>query len=272
MARKNSTSKNTPAIQQMPLPTPRAAIYLRVSTEDQAVEGYGLDVQRERAKAQLTAKGWRFAGEYVDAGISGTKEASERPGLAALLEASQAGELDAVVVLALDRLGRNTRLVLALVETFTTFGVALVSCKESLDTSTPQGQFVLTMFAALAQLERDTIVERTTAGRNERGRIDGEKGGRVPFGYVRTADNTVVVDDTAAGVVRMIFGWRSAGATLTSIADRLNADNIPTARATQSRYTGAKWYARTVKSVLDNEDAYRGGRRGDSPVNWMLLL
>lgn len=68
-------------------------------------------------------------------------------------------------------------------------GVELVSCKESLDTSSPAGRFVLTMFAALAQLERDNIVQRTTDGRNQRGRIDGERGGRVPMEYKRVFEN-----------------------------------------------------------------------------------
>lgn len=266
MARKTTTT------QPAPTTTPRAAIYLRVSTDDQANDGYGLDVQRERTTAQIAAKGWTFAGEFVDAGISGTKEANQRPGLQALLDAAQAGKLDAVIVLALDRLGRNTRLVLTLVETLTATDVAIVSCKESLDTSTPQGEFVLTMFAALAQLERATIVERTTAGRDERGKVDGERGGRVPLGYVRLPDGTIQIDESAADVVRSIFSRRAAGETLTTIADSLTAAGVPTARATSTRYQGAKWYARTVKLVLDNERIYRGGRRGESAVHWQALI
>ena len=138
-------------------------------------------MQRERCTAQIVAKGWQYAGEYADPGISGTKGADERPGLAALLSDARAGKVDAVIVLALDRLGRKTSLVLDLVETLADNGAPLVSCKESLDTSTPQGQFVLTMFAAMARLERDTIVERTSAGRNARGKVDGERGGRMPW-------------------------------------------------------------------------------------------
>lgn len=241
--------------------TGRAAIYLRVSTEEQASEGYGLAVQRERCAAMATVKDWTVVGMFADEGISGTKDASERPGLAALLAAATAGELDAVIVLALDRLGRKTRLVLDLVEQLAAAGVSLVSCKESLDTATPQGQFALTLFAALAQLERDTIVERTTAGRNQRGKVDGEKGGRLPYGYSRLP-TAIVVDAEAAAIVRRIFALRASGATLQAIAAQLDG---PSPR-------GGAWYASGVSDILKNEAAYRGGARGASTVRWPAIL
>lgn len=92
-----------------PIPTsqtspPSAAIYVRVSTEEQAKSGYGFDVQQERCAAMATAKGWTvdLTHMYADEGISGTKTAAERPGLAALLHAVAAGRIHAVIVLALD--------------------------------------------------------------------------------------------------------------------------------------------------------------------------
>jgi site-specific DNA recombinase len=140
-------------------------------------------------------------------------------------------------------------------------GVTVISCKEQLDTSTPQGQFVLTMFAALAQLERDTIVERTTDGRNKRGKIDGEKGGRLPFGYTRLPAE-IVIDEHAAAIVRRIFALRSQGLTLVKIAEQLDT---PSPR-------GATWWASGVREILLNEAAYRGGARGDSAVCWPAIL
>jgi site-specific DNA recombinase len=241
--------------------TTRAAIYIRVSTEEQ-VSGYGLAVQAERCRAQAIAKGWAIVEPvYADEGISGTKDAGERPALAAMLADMRAGQLDAVIVLALDRLGRKTRIVLGLVDELAACGVALVSCKESLDTSTPQGSFVLTMFAALAQLERDTIVERTTAGRNARGKVDGEKGGRLPFGYVRSDDGPQI-EETRAALVRAIFRHRRAGATLRSIAAQLPSP---------SPY-GGRWFASSVREILKNESAYRGGPRGASNRPWPTII
>jgi site-specific DNA recombinase len=256
--------KASPQAVKLQPPLNRAGLYLRVSTDDQAAEGYGLEVQRERCRAQAIAKGWTIAGEYPDEGLSGTKDISGRPALAALMAEAEAGHIDAIIVLALDRLGRKTKIVLDLAERCREMGIALVSCKESLDTSTPQGQFVLTMFAALAQLERDTIVERTTAGRNQRGKRDGEKGGRVPLGYVRTAAGAILIDENCATIVRRIYALRDSGLTMQAIADALSG--VTTSRG------GKRWYASSVREVLLNEDNYRGGKRGDSDLRWPVIL
>jgi site-specific DNA recombinase len=240
-----------------------AAIYLRVSTQEQ-VEGYGLDAQRSKCEAMATVRGLDVIETYSDEGISGTKDATDRAGLDALLNSAAAGQFDAVIISALDRLGRKTQLVLQLVDQLTANGVSIISCKEALDTSTPSGVFVLSMFASLAQLERDVITERTTGGRNERGKIDGEKGGRVPMGYTR-GDEGISIDEHTAKVVRFIFEKRAEGQTLAAITTELNAQNITTAR-------GKGWHASSVREVLLNEAAYRGGPRNDSPLNWPIIL
>ena len=255
-----------------PHPTPQtappsAAIYVRVSTEEQAKSGYGLDVQQERCAAMAVAKGWTVdaAHVYADEGISGTKLASERPGLAALLAAVAAGQIHAVIVLALDRLGRKTTIILDLVEQIIAAGVEVVSCKEALDTTTATGRFVLSLFAALAQLERDNIVERTTSGRNARGKKDGEKGGRVPYGYVRAAGG-ILIDSVAAAVVRRIFGMNKRGTSLRHIAAELNAADIATPKG------GSLWYPATVAVILNNKASYTGGTRGASEERWPAIL
>ncbi len=240
----------------------RAAIYLRVSTTEQSLTGFGLAVQRERCRAMATVKDWAIVHEYADEGISGTKDEGARPGLAALLQAADAGQIDAVIVLGLDRLGRKTRIVLDLAERLSSRGVSLLSCKESLDTSTPQGQFVLTMFAALAQLERDTIVERTTSGRNERGKQDGERGGRIPYGY-RRSEAGITIDHHAAAVVRRIFAAHGGGASYREIAASLAGLPGP---------QGGAWGPSSIKTVLDNRAAYDGGQRGASAVCWPAIL
>jgi len=238
----------------------RAAIYIRVSTGEQATS-YGLDVQRERCRAQAIAKGWSVVAEYEDAGISGTKDAAGRPGLAGLIAGAEIQAFDAVIVLALDRLGRRTRIVLDLVDRLVAAGVDLVSCKESLDTTTASGRFTLTVFAALAQLERDNIVQRTTDGRNQRGLKDGERGGRLPYGYLRGAGG-LEVDHEAAAVVRRIFRLRAEHKTLRDIADILR----------QPSPRGGTWYASGVREILINESAYRGGCRGESSERWPIIL
>ena len=142
----------------------RAAIYLRVSTVEQSKK-FGLDAQKEQCEAMAKVKGWDVVQTFSDKGLSGSLDATERPGMAALLDAAEQGEIDAVIFAALDRLGRETTIVLEIVEQLDEYGVELVSCRESLDTSTPAGRFVLTMFAALAELEKDNIVKRLHRGR-----------------------------------------------------------------------------------------------------------
>jgi site-specific DNA recombinase len=187
-----------------------------------------------------------------------------------MMEAVAAGEVNAVIVYALDRLGRSTRLVLELVDRLTAKGAAIVSCKESIDTASPTGSFTLTIFAALAQLERDTIVQRTTDGRNARGMVDGDRGGRVPMGFARElirgkATGEVFTVDEECATVRHIFAMRAAGATLTTIADDLNAQGIRTRR-------GGQWHASSVREILQNESDYRGGPRNGSGRNWPAIL
>ena len=251
---------------QTRVPGTRAGIYVRVSTDEQARDGYGLAVQRERCRAQALAKGLTVVAEYADEGISGTLDATGRPGLADMLAAAHLGEIDTVIVLSLDRLARKTRLVLEIVEALTRAEVALISVKESLDTDSAQGRFVLTLFAALAELERGVIIERTTSGRNERGRRDGERGGRVPMGYRRAGDGLVEVDASAAAVVRRIFAHRADGWPMQRIADALNADATPNPQG------GQRWERATVRAVLQNAPAYRGGPRSDSPACWPPIL
>jgi site-specific DNA recombinase len=213
-------------------------------------------------------KGWTVdpAHMFTDEGISGTKTAADRPGLMALLQTVEQGAVAAVIVLALDRLGRTTRIVLDLVEAITAYDVELVSCKESLDTSTPAGRFVLTLFAALAQLERDTIVERTTGERNARGAQDGERGGRVPYGYRRVGE-VVKIDPAAAAVVRKIDVLdRRKKLSQRAIAEALNAAGVPTPQG------GAQWDGGTVRVILQNRPLYHGGQRGASAVCWPKIL
>jgi len=242
----------------------KAAIYLRVSTEEQLKNGYGIEAQREQCVAMAMVKQWNVVKEYSD-DISGKKDETQRPGLASLMEEVCSGNIEAVIVSALDRLGRSTRMVLRIVDRLDSCNAELVSCKESLDTSTPQGRFVLRMFASLAELERDNIVQRTTEGRDARGRIDGERGGRLPMGYMRTDEGIVVVENEAE-IVRDIFSQREAGNTLTAIAENLNSRGIRTRRE-------KSWHASSVREILLNEDKYLGGLRGLSKdVHWLKII
>lgn len=264
-----TTRKTRKAIQLPMIARPvRAAVYLRVSTEEQA-QGNGLEAQRRQCLARAEVKGWTPVCEFADEGISGTRGESGRPGFAALMDATRSGAVNVVIIAALDRLGRRGAETAMLVESLFNDGVQVVSCKEDLDTSSPMGIAMLGIIATFARLERDTIVGRTTAGRNVRGTRDGERGGRVPLGYRRIfRDGKAVgveVDHDGAAVVRRILGMRGAGMTLRAIADTLNADGVPGGR-------GGSWGPSAVKLVCENRESYAGGTRGASGVHWPAVL
>lgn len=230
----------------------RPAIYLRVSTEEQADSGLGIAAQRARCEAQALAKGWPIPAVYADEGVSGTiAPGPKRPDLQRLLDDVAAGLVNAVIVLDLSRLARSVKLVTGMIDELDAAGCAFVSCKENFDTSTAMGRAMLGIVAVFGQLERDLGSERTVAALAERGKQHGYKAGRLPHGYRRQPGQEVIeVDDQAAAQVRAIFAQRAAGATMREIAGNL-AQLGPSPR-------GAGWHASTIKAILDNEPYYRG--------------
>lgn len=231
----------------------RVCGYIRVSTTEQAEHGHGLSAQETQVKAQAIAKGWTEPVIFKDEGISGTKDVLQRPGLTALMKALEAGEYDAVIVPALDRLGRTTKLVLNLIDTFSSLNVEFVSCREQFDTSTAMGKAMLSFVAVLSQLERDLTAERTSAALQELKRQNKYAGGRIPYGYTREAVEMMVIDADAAEVIRYIFSLRMQNKlSMDKIAQRLNRESVGTSKG------AVKWYASSVKAILDNREIYEG--------------
>jgi DNA invertase Pin-like site-specific DNA recombinase len=142
----------------------KAAIYARVSTVN---NGQDPGLQTREIGEYLERRGWQLAGEYIDVGISGTKET--RPELDRLMTDAHRHRFDAVVVWKFDRFARSVSHLLRALETFKAQGIEFVSFSEQLDTSTPAGKLVFTVLGAVAELERSLIVERVKAGlRNAR--------------------------------------------------------------------------------------------------------
>ena len=135
----------------------RAAIYMRVSTNDQSTS-----LQSDEGRRLVEARGWSLAGTFEDVGISGTKD--RRPGLDALMAAARKRKFDVLVVWRADRLFRSVHHMVATLHELAALGIDFVSCTESFDTSTPTGKLLFHICAAFAQFERDVIVERTVAG------------------------------------------------------------------------------------------------------------
>jgi DNA invertase Pin-like site-specific DNA recombinase len=147
----------------------RAAIYARVSTLDQQPEN-----QLEELRRYVAARGWT-AVEFVDKGVSGAKDS--RPALNKLLDGARRRRFDVVVCWRLDRLGRNLRHLIGLLDDLQALGVAFVSLAEGIDATTPAGRLQMHILGAIAEFERGRIVERVKAGL-DRARRQGRRLGR----------------------------------------------------------------------------------------------
>lgn len=247
MARK-FTKRQTGKTDKLGATSDCTALYIRVSTDKQADEGYSLDAQEAKLRAQCVAQSWTVCPDhiYVEEGESG--KSTDRPKYQAMMEAIERGDIRRVVVTKLDRLSRNTRDFLDLLDYCDTRKVGIVSIAESFDTGTPVGRAVVTVLMTFAELERKQIAERVTTGRVQKAAGGGWNGGRVPYGYLIGADGTWTIDDAAADIVRKVFADFNelyAHTKLSEIADALNTDEVPTQR-------GGKWYASTVKYILSN--------------------
>ncbi len=199
----------------------RAAIYIRVSTEGQRDEGYSIDAQTELLEAFCKAHEIKRHELYIDGGFTGSN--IERPAMLRLMEDIRRGEISHVLVYKLDRLSRSQKDTLYLIEdVFNPAGVTFISMNENMDTSTPIGRAMLGIMSAFAQLERETIRERTRMGMQERvknGYWPG--GGRIPFGYDYDREKGILVPNTDADTVRKAYDLYLAGYSTDKIAKML---------------------------------------------------
>jgi DNA invertase Pin-like site-specific DNA recombinase len=183
----------------------RVAIYARVSTVDQEPEN-----QLQELRRYVEARGWT-AVEYVDHGVSGTKES--RPALDALVRDAKRRKFDVLVCWRLDRLGRNLRHLILLLDELTALGIGFVTLGEGIDTTSPTGRLVLHVLGAISEFERERIRERVMAGL-QRARTQGRRLGRpqatIPAERLATVAHLSLTDGAVAlGVSRSTLKrWR----------------------------------------------------------------
>ena len=224
----------------------RVAIYVRVSTQEQAKEGYSIGEQTDRLKKFAEAHDWCVVKVYTDAGHSGAN--TDRPELQAMLDDIRSEKIDKVLVYKLDRLSRSQKDTLKLIEDeFLPNGTDFESMSEKLDTSTPQGRLFLGILAAFAQLEREMITERMSMGMNARAKEGKWKGGgRIPFGYDYVPEkDMLVVNEYEAMIVREIFDLYNSGIKAGKIS------NILTEKG--HLFRNGKAYPRHIKYILSNK-------------------
>ena len=216
----------------------KAIGYIRVSTEQQADEGISLAAQRAKITAWCALNDYELVAIYEDAGISG-KTVSKRPQLQAALSEMKKGM--ALVVYSLSRLARSTKNCIEIADELKATGSDLVSLTEKIDTSSAMGEFFFTLIAALGQMERKVIGERTKAALAHK-KANGEKYAPVPFGYAEVNRRLEVVKHEA-DLIDEIFSKRASGETLQSIALALNEQGVIGKQ-------GGKWYASSVSCIL----------------------
>lgn len=201
------------------------ALYARVSTAEQATEGYSIDEQVERLKKYCQAIGRQDYAVYIDAGRTGAN--IDREGLQEIIKDARAGKLDKIIVYKLDRLSRSQKDTLFLIEdVFLTNGVDFESITERFDTSSSFGRAMLGILAVFAQLEREQIKERMAMGKEGRakeGKWHG--GGHIPIGY-EYKDGELIVNEFEALQVREIFRRYASGDTIGNIESDLNRRGV----------------------------------------------
>lgn len=223
----------------------RAAIYIRVSTEDQVKHGYSLAEQREACYRRAVSLGAITIKEFTDEGVSGAT--LDRPGLNALREAVRAGQIDVLVVRDPDRLSRRLAHQLLLTEEFEKAGVRL----EFLDFTwqdTPEGRMFYAIRGAIAEFEKEKIRERMIRGKTQKAKQGGIPIGFYNYGYTYDPEtDTVSILEDEAQIVRNIFNWfvyEDIGTN--GIAKRLNSIGVPT------RKRKGQWHRMVVHQILSN--------------------
>jgi site-specific DNA recombinase len=224
----------------------RAAGYCRVSSTEQ-IDGTSLHVQEQQIRAYCSLKGIELAHLFLDAGISGGIPIAERPQGSQLLDAVHSGEIQAVVIVKLDRAFRNTVDCLQSVDAWEKADVALHIVDlggNAIDTTSPSGRFMLTILSAAAEMERGMIRDRCNSGRRAR-KAEGKLVGELPYGFDLAEDGKTLVDNAEEqATLTLIRDLRSQGYSLRRIADELNGRHVPTKKGK------AKWNHGSVQSIL----------------------
>jgi site-specific DNA recombinase len=241
-------------------------VYTRVSTDDQ-VQGASLDVQRTQCEAMAKATGAAVADVVVDDGYSGKD--TKRPGMQRVLNMVERRELGGIIVWKLDRLTRNLRDLLAMVDLFATTDTALVSLAERIDTAGPMGRFTLHIMGAVAQLERETIQARVTAAMRHIRAKGGWCGGRVPLGCRIVGERgarRLEPDPATAPAVVAAFQAYVDGISLAQLATRLHESGVTPRRRNPTNIQGSLHDRRLVEigvvdAALFGAVAAVGGKR-----------
>ena len=233
-----------------------AAIYCRVSTEDQAREGYSLGEQLEKLKDLCKFRNYNVYRVYEDAGIS-AKDMDHRPEFKKMLEDVKNKKVNVIVSYKLDRLTRSVRDLETLISELEKYDCSLECAMDDINTSTANGRFFVRMLTVLSQLEIERVSERTKFGL-----VGAIKDGHIPvrktLGFMRD-NKKLIINPNESDIVLRIFDLYLKGNSYQRIANIFNKENV----------LNKKWYDTTILKILSNPlykgDYISGGRTG-TPV------
>ena len=219
-----------------------AGVYIRVSTEDQAREGFSLGEQEEKLLQLCNFKDLEVYKVYKDAGIS-AKDMEHRPQFQAMLQDMKEGKINYIVAYKLDRITRSVRDLEELISVLEQYNCFLLCDRDDVNTSTANGRFFVRMLTVLSQLEIEIVSERTKFGLNgaiKSGHIPGQR----PFGYKSADDKTMIIDNATRPYVEKIFDMYLEGKSFQQIANYFKENDI---------YPKKKWRDTTIQKIIDNK-------------------
>ena len=201
-----------------------AGIYIRVSTEDQAREGFSLGEQEEKLKQLCDYKGYEVYKVYCDAGIS-AKDMEHRPKFQEMLKDMKDGKINYIVAYKLDRVTRSVRDLEELISQLEKYNTYLVCDRDDVNTSTANGRFFVRMLTVLSQLEIEIVSERTKFGLN--GAIkSGHLPGQVALGFKKDGNKKTIIDPATAPIIKRVFDLYLQGKTFLQISNIFNEEKV----------------------------------------------
>ena len=219
-----------------------AGIYIRVSTEDQAREGFSLAEQKEKLLQLCKFKEYEVFNVYEDAGIS-AKDMEHRPSFQEMLSDMKKGKINYIVAYKLDRITRSVRDLEELISQLEMYNCYLICDKDDVNTSTANGRFFVRMLTVLSQLELEIVSERTKFGLN--GAIkSGHLPGIVPLGYKKDSNKKTIIDETTRDVVIRVFSMYLEGKSYQQISNTLNEERVLYPK---------HWRDTTIMKIIDNK-------------------
>jgi len=218
-----------------------AGIYIRVSTEDQAREGFSLGEQKEKLLQLCKFKEYEVFKIYEDAGIS-AKDMTHRPAFQEMLADMKKGKINYIIAYKLDRVTRSVRDLEELIAVLEKHNTYLVCDRDDVNTSTANGRFFVRMLTVLSQLEIEIVSERTKFGLN--GAIkSGHLPGTISLGYKKDGNKKTVIDETTKDIVIRIYNMYLEGKSYQQIANIFNQEKVLEPK---------QWRDSTIQKILEN--------------------